>query len=258
MRIRRIAFRVAAVLLVTATVLAATEIGFRIFQPQMSQFSGRGLFHGDADVGHRLRPGRLTATGDAISSAGFRDREFPEEKPAGGFRVMAIGDSFTFGAVAIADVWPKVLEHRLGQLFPGRPVEVIDAGVPCYSTEQELRYFEKFGRRFHPDLVVLGFFVGNDVIENSESRFLRVVDGELVTLQYKPILFDRWLSGSHFYRWIRRSTMTQAKAAGQPGPLLASLAPPPYGNAYIELERSRMEVCDLKPPRSMREGWERT
>ncbi|MBI1851645.1 MAG: SGNH/GDSL hydrolase family protein [Planctomycetes bacterium] len=258
MRIRRIAFRVVTVLAVIMTVLAATEVAFRIFRPQVTQFSGRGLFHGDADVGHRLRPGRSTGTGDAISSAGFRDREFPLEKPAGGIRVMAIGDSFTFGAVAIADVWPKVVEHRLGEMFPGRSVEVIDAGVPCYSTEQELRHFEKFGRRFHPDLVVLGFFVGNDVIENAETRFLRVVDGELVTLQYKPILFDRWLSGSHFYRWIRRSTMTQAKAAGQPGPLLASLARPPYGNAYIDLESDRLKVCEVKPPRAVRDGWERT
>jgi acetyltransferase AlgX (SGNH hydrolase-like protein) len=258
MTLRRVAFRVLAVLLAIVVALAAAEIAVRLLSPKTTAFAGRRLYCSDSDVGHRLRPGSVTASGERISSAGFRDREFPETKPAGGFRVMAIGDSFTFGAVALADVFPKVLERRLAESFPGRPIEVIDAGVPCYDTEHEIHHFEKFGTRFHPDLVVLGFFVGNDVLENAKTFFMNVVDGELTTEYYVPSTLDRWLMHSQLYRCLRRSKMKQAKAAGPPGPLVASLRPPSLGNAFLAIEATRLGVCRIEPSKTFVEGWTRT
>ena len=57
-----------------------------------------------------------------VNSLGFRDREFPKEKPAGELRVLAIGDSFTFGAgVQLDDCWVQLLERRLAEMR-GAPV----------------------------------------------------------------------------------------------------------------------------------------
>ena len=64
------------------------------------------------------------------SSLGFRDREMAVDKPSGVFRILALGDSFTFGVgVEGNQAYPKVLEtllNRSGGL--GRRVEVINAG----------------------------------------------------------------------------------------------------------------------------------
>jgi hypothetical protein len=39
--------------------------------------------------------------------------------------------------------------------------------VPGYGTRQELAWLQAYGLRLSPDLVILGFFVGNDVLDNS-------------------------------------------------------------------------------------------
>jgi lysophospholipase L1-like esterase len=259
MKVHRIVFRSLAILFSAVVALGLAEIAVRLARPQMTPFAGRGFYCADATVGFRLRPGRQTP-GGTINSAGFRDREFTLSKPAGAYRVMACGDSFTFGAVARDEVYPKVLERRLADAFPGRVIEVINAGVPCYNTDQELRHFEKFGAPFEPDLVLLGFFVGNDVNENAETMFMRVVDGELAQEWFKPSALDRWLARSHLYRILRRRSLSAHRAGvARVGPLLASLGPPPFTDRYLEVEKERLPVCLAgRPPRRIRDGWART
>jgi lysophospholipase L1-like esterase len=68
----------------------------------------------------------------AINPQGYRDRPFgPKTKP----RVVALGDSSTFGwDVQGHEAWPKALERLLAQ--SGRSVEVLNLGVPGYSSHQ--------------------------------------------------------------------------------------------------------------------------
>ncbi len=260
MKTRRVLFRCLAGLASVGVALGVAEVVVRIVRPQFTPFSGRGIYRKDADLGHRLMPGRPT-TGGPISSAGFRDREFSRKKPPTTFRAMAIGDSFTFGIVSLEDVYPKVLERRLCQTFPEQRTEVINAGVPCYNTLQEIRHLEKIGLKFHPDLVVLGFFVGNDIRENAEDPFLAVVDGELAGMGSGPSVLERWLAHSHLYRWIRRSTWSQASAHSIPGPLVASLAPPPlYRRDFLTTEAKALAACQRtgRISRRIEEGWQET
>ncbi|MCX6115883.1 MAG: SGNH/GDSL hydrolase family protein, partial [Proteobacteria bacterium] len=60
-------------------------------------------------------------------------------KPANVFRIAAIGDSFTFAPyMQFTDTFPKKLAQMLS-LNPGnRQVEVINYGVPAYSTSHEI------------------------------------------------------------------------------------------------------------------------
>ena len=93
--------------------------------------------------------------------------------------MVGIGDSFTFGTTFPRGVYLEVLEGLLaGAGLPSR-VEVVNTGVPGYSTHQELGHLRKFGLRFSPDLVVLGLFPTGDVVENHSDQHLEVVDGEL-------------------------------------------------------------------------------
>jgi lysophospholipase L1-like esterase len=103
------------------------------------------------------------------NSLGFRDDEFPVEKPAGEFRVLALGDSFTYGSGVLAkDAWPQVLERRLAE--GGKKVQVINCGFACgtYTPAGYDTWMASDGLLLKPDLVVVGFCLndmgnGNDI-----------------------------------------------------------------------------------------------
>jgi hypothetical protein len=102
-----------------------------------------------------------------INPQGLRDRRQSFDKPAGTFRVLFLGDSFVEAVqVQQAQGVAEQLEKALNQ-GASRPVEVINAGVAAYGTGQELLLLDQIGAQYHPDLVVLLFFVGNDVTNNN-------------------------------------------------------------------------------------------
>ena len=115
-----------------------------------------------------------------INSRGLRDREHPHAKPDGVFRIALLGDSLAWGwgvdnGLAFADL----VEQELGP-----EVEVINLGVPGYSTDQEIWTLEREGRRYDPDLVLLAFILndveGNAQVESGElrkPRYARASDG---------------------------------------------------------------------------------
>jgi lysophospholipase L1-like esterase len=94
----------------------------------------------------------------AHNSLGFRDEEFPVEKPAGELRVLALGDSFTYGTgVRAEDSWPEVLESLIAEGRPGG-VQVINGGFAAntYHPAGYPAWMRAEGLRFDPDLVVVG------------------------------------------------------------------------------------------------------
>ena len=77
--------------------------------PYVLRPNGSGIQRFGSDPRSELEPGaRLTYR---INSLGLRGPETTRSKPAGVFRVLALGDSFTFGAGVRAEhAWPAVLE----------------------------------------------------------------------------------------------------------------------------------------------------
>jgi len=115
----------------------------------------------------------------SINSEGLRDREFSLEKPPGVYRVMMLGDSTTLGwGVRQEDTAAKLLERKLNEALPlgFNHVEVMNTGVGNYDTVQEVTYYETIGWKYHPDLVVLVFFIN---------------DPEPVPVEKKGFLIDR-------------------------------------------------------------------
>jgi len=110
----------------------------------------------DDALGWSLVPGARAvskSTGQAIeyaiNSSGFRDREFPREKPAGVFRILVLGDSHAFGfGVPLDTHFTKLLEGYFTN------VEVMNLGVSGYGVDQELLFLRDTGFAYHPDLVV--------------------------------------------------------------------------------------------------------
>jgi lysophospholipase L1-like esterase len=97
-----------------------------------------------------------------VNSRGRRDRERTMAPAPGTRRILFLGDSFVFGAgVEAADRCTDRLERALG---PG--VEVVNAGVSGWGTDQEFLYLCREGFALHPDVVVLGFCMLNDVLND--------------------------------------------------------------------------------------------
>lgn len=102
----------------------------------------------------------------STNSVGFRDGEHSIQKPPGVFRILGIGDSFTFGVGAeFEDTYLAVLERELNARPGSHPrVEIIKAGVPRFYPETERILLEHYGLEYQPDLVIVGF-TPNDVID---------------------------------------------------------------------------------------------
>src|SRR6201987_1630046 len=112
----------------------------------------------------------------SINSEGLRDREFSFEKPPDVYRVMMLGDSTTLGwGVKEEDTAAKFLERKLNANLPAgySRAEVMNAGVGNYDTVQEVTYYETIGWKFHPDLVVLVFFINDpEPVPTEKKGFL--------------------------------------------------------------------------------------
>ena len=100
------------------------------------------------------------------NSLGFRDQEHDLAKPAGTFRVLGLGDSFTYGrGAAFEDTYLKVLEDRLNARAGDHPrIEIIKAGIPGFFPEPERILLEHYGLSFAPDLVLVAF-LPNDLLD---------------------------------------------------------------------------------------------
>ena len=150
-------------------------------------FTGLHEISDDPEQLYGLKPGaRLElAAGSrvvtyAINSLGFRDEEFTEQKPDGVFRILALGDSMTFGpGVNVEETYPKVLERLLNEQEEDR-YQVINAGASGYSAYEELVTWRNRGDDLDPDLVIVGFCV-NDVGDPRRQMDARTLDalGEL-------------------------------------------------------------------------------
>jgi hypothetical protein len=80
-----------------------------------------------------------------------------------------LGDSLTVGNnVEQEEAYPQLLERMLDEAFPF-PVEVINTAVGGWSPFQYAQYYQHYGRDFDHQIVLVGFFVGNDSYSQTTS-----------------------------------------------------------------------------------------
>lgn len=95
-----------------------------------------------------------TYNSDSLNSV----REYTPDKPPETYRIIALGDSHTFGDhVATEDAWPKKLEDVLNAKKPCDTYdtyEVINLGVSGYDMQHEVERYRLRGAKYHPDLVI--------------------------------------------------------------------------------------------------------
>ena len=149
--------------------LVIIELGFVIFHPIPFSIEKNMYFEPDPFTGYRLKPNstgyfqqRIPAR---VNKNGHRDELVSVEKPDGVFRILVLGDSFTVGANVVQDnTYAEVLETLLTRSNTST-VEVINTGVGGWQPFQYAQYYEHYGWKFSPDLILVGFFVGNDTYD---------------------------------------------------------------------------------------------
>jgi hypothetical protein len=103
----------------------------------------------------------------SFNSLGLREREMEAAKPAGTFRVLVAGDSFVEGAqVPLEDTVSSQLGGQLRSRLPGRALDTVNAGNAGFGTAQELLFLQHDGVQYQPDIVVLVYFIDNDLPDN--------------------------------------------------------------------------------------------
>jgi len=236
--------------------LLCGEVVSRIILPLLPDPSNTP-FIGDRACMYRLRPSEPDRFpedhDDHVNEFGFRDRNHPLAKPVGRFRVLGLGDSFVYGAVSVRDNFLRVAEHQLNR---GAEIstDILLMGVPGWSTENQLGYLEDAGLDLDPDLVVINFFVGNDVSGIPVRG--RVIRGNVYPTT-SPLPLRNLLRKSQLFvmfeslvlrRMMRRLKdvkMTKSTENGGPDPV-------PVSDLYLKIMEQSLPVFLREPePRTL-------
>lgn len=125
---------------------------------------------------------------EQTNSVGMRDhREYSEFPPDGTLRILSIGDSFTYGSQsANNETW----QHYLRTNQPNW--EVLNFGVPGYGLDQSYLLYEQEKQKWHPDVVIIGFFTGDILRQTNVFRpFLEHTAGAITKPRF--VLQDKQL-----------------------------------------------------------------
>jgi lysophospholipase L1-like esterase len=131
------------------------------------------IYQSDKEIGWIHIPGvafRWNEAGEydvnvTINSKGLRDREHTYQKPAGTFRILALGDSMTEAfQVPLEQAFVSALDTCLNERLE-RQVEVINGGTSSYGPGDELLFYTQEGRKYQPDLVLVSTFLANDFLD---------------------------------------------------------------------------------------------
>ena len=166
-----------------------------------------------------------------INSIGYRGDEFVKEKSEGTFRVVCLGDSFTYGhGVNQDEMYPAQLEALLNGSGDPRRFQVYNFGVGGYNTEQEWITLRDRAGDYDPDMVTLQYVLDDTTLSRvvlDGTRFVRDRSVNVIHFEEEPVpvsiplpefLSMPLLRHSHFYRFLsRRVYVLRKKWSESPG-----------------------------------------
>ena len=129
--------------------LGAAELYFRFFNPQPIR---PAVYEIDPIYGLKMIPGWRGYLREPdygiqpfqLNSLGFRDNERTIHKPDNVYRIIGLGDSFSWGAgVKQEDTFLKKLEGSLNNTSGNTRYEVFNWGVNAWGTAQEMLCLKK-------------------------------------------------------------------------------------------------------------------
>lgn len=104
-----------------------------------------------------LESARITINKDSLNER----FDYPLKKEKGVYRIVTLGDSFTFGDnISTVSNWTELLEEELNKNYLCKGIqkyEVINLGMSGYDTEYEVERYRIRGSKYNPDLVIWTF-----------------------------------------------------------------------------------------------------
>ena len=158
--------RIAIILASIAITLVVLELGARFYLSQFGDERQKILYlytRDEINQKQTLLQGLaylnygLSTTRDDVNSLGYRGPEIAVPKPDAVYRIVAIGGSTTYGL--FLDLWqlayPRQLQETLQRDYGYGAVEVINAGVPQYSTWESAVNMLLRIPDLEPDLIII-------------------------------------------------------------------------------------------------------
>ncbi len=185
-KLKRLAARllVSAIVLILCVVLSEIAVRLIGYEPIYRVYSKPSIFwRHDPLLGWSHEPGAggtyvgpkpwpiEFSTSVEINSEGLRGPEVGP-RPPDGLRILFLGDSMLAAfEVEYEETFPARTEKELSRSL-GVPVQVLNAGVRGYGTDQSYLYFRERGYKWEPDAVVL-VYSGNDPRNNITVQRMR-------------------------------------------------------------------------------------
>ncbi len=193
-------------------VFESSAVGIWGFNPY-----GQGDLRGGVDSVVLIKPElpyRLVTDDEGFRTCG---REGTETS----LRVLAVGDSFTFGPyVENESTYPCLLQETLNAVDSDHRFEVLNAGIPGYTVTDERHYLLEKGLELKPQVVLLGIYT-NDIVDlapSARAKFAR--PGHQDRLQGARFYMRRlaWYDLAVRIRYAALSRGTPAKVRPPPTP----------------------------------------
>jgi SGNH hydrolase-like domain, acetyltransferase AlgX len=219
----------------------------------------KGFYEYDPDLGFRVRAYYPVDQGTVTNKFGFNDRDYPLQKTPGIYRILVVGDSFGWAGGREGN-YTAMLERQLEHHYSYHRIDIVNAGYPMTHTAEQLAMLKKYGLQYHPDLVILGFFVGNDFIDGNPNRKRIVVNDLYIDIDKRrehlilgyPIVFQSRLLLYVKQKYKVFNELRKA-AATEPRQQLSQEQRGTFAEGtFLDLERALLEFFNINSSRKGR------
>jgi hypothetical protein len=174
-----------------------------------------------------------------INSHGYRGPEFRSEKPEGVYRIVLLGDSFTFGeGTPEPSIYAtRLREGLLERGIEGKRIEVVNLGVPGNDPVESRLIYRALGSRVRPDWVVFQWNTNDFPEPRVQEDHLRLIGARYVQLHAQ----------AHALRWSHLVSFVYTRLA------MASLSRELVATTREEAETGRHRFEEIGRMRRMAE-----
>lgn len=201
------------------------------------------------------------------NSQGLRESETVPAEHEGVFRIVSVGDSYTFGwGVENDEVYTKVAQKVLREKYGWRNVEIINMGRPGAAPHDYLKFVKRYVPELQPDVVLIGFLMGDDCPVSAPpwAESEAQIDQELATYSELAEVnhLEQTLAHSFIFRTASAAVLPRLRAAptlrseGRRGPIFGEPNPLDPANMQRQLrEHEDPAGARSRYQRLQEQGW---
>lgn len=236
----RLANGIKQTLIISLITLVLSEITLRIYHKINPSF----IFVDKTYNRWRGKPNAPDYNNFHLNSQGFKDTEFDVKKDKNTFRIVAVGDSFSFGVVPYEYNYLTLLEEQL-KVFNSPHIQVYNMGITGMAPIDYYSMVVNEVLKYQPDLILLSFFIGNDFLENK---------------QVYQKFGKKWYTSSYVASFLNFIINLGSKYDGKvhnPAQMQYQDHIPPFSDqVYLDIEKERSYIFETPPSKTFKKDFE--